>query len=256
MGRDLDVLQGTWNIVSMEMDGHSASGGGARIVVRGERFSTIGMGATYAGKIAVHEGAAPRKFELHFEEGPETGNTSFGIYELAGDTWKICLTTRGKERPTVFAAPPGTGIALETLQRGSAVDEPAAAAVASTPAVAAGDAAPELAGEWLPLSLVRDGEALPPSMLKYGKRSATANEVTVKFGPSVVLQARYAVDRSPRPMTMDYLLADGQAQYGIWAIEGGRLTTCFGAAGSARPGEFASTPGDGRTHTVWAPAGK
>jgi uncharacterized protein (TIGR03067 family) len=250
MGRDLDGLQGTWNIVSLELDGQKMPGGGARIEVRGNRFTTIAMGAAYAGTVAVHETTTPKSFELHFEEGPEKGNTSFGIYELDGDRWKICLTTRGSERPREFAAPPGTGIALETLQRGTAVE----AQEVSGPPV--GDDAAELGGVWRAVSLVRDGQALPESMLKYGKRTATANEVTVQFGPQVALQARYAVDRSRTPMTMDYVLADGQTQHGIWALEGGRLTTCFGAHGQARPGEFTSTSGDGRTLAVWAPAGK
>ena len=93
-------------------------------------------------------------------------------------------------------------------------------------------------------------------MLKYRKRIATANQVTVQFGPQVVLQARYAVDRSHTPKTMDYVLADGKPQYGIWALEGKRLTTCFASPGQPRPSEFASTPGDGRTLAVWTPAGK
>src|ERR1017187_9451633 len=97
MGRDLDKLQGTWNIVSMEMDGQKMSGGSARIVVRGDRFVTTGMGAIYEGALAVDQTTAPKSFELHFEEGPEKGNTSFGIYELDGHRWKICLT-RSEER--------------------------------------------------------------------------------------------------------------------------------------------------------------
>ena len=255
MGQDLDHLQGNWNVVSMEMDGQKMSGGSARIEVRGHRFATIGMGALYEGTVVVDQAAAPKRFELHFEEGPEKGNTSFGIYQLDGDTWKVCLTTRGSERPKEFAAPPGTGIALETLQRATAADQPVAPSAAAPSAAQAGDPAPELAGVWTPLSLVRDGQALPQSMLQYGKRTATADEVTVKFGPQVVLQASYSVDRSCMPMTMDYLLAGGQTQYGIWALEGKRLTTCFGAPGAVRPAEFASAPGDGRTLTVWTPGG-
>jgi uncharacterized protein (TIGR03067 family) len=255
MVQDLERLQGTWNVVSMEMDGQKMSGGGARIVVRGNRFTAIAMGATYEGTVAVHPATAPRSFDLRFEEGPEKGNTNFGIYELDGDTWRVCLATRGSERPKEFAAPPGTGIALETLQR-HAADAADVAVAADAPASPAGDSAAELAGEWVPLSLVRDGQALDKGMLKYGKRTATANEVTVKFGPQVVLKARYAVDRSRTPMTMDYVLADGRLQHGIWTLEGKQLTTCFGAPGQARPGEFASTAGDGRTLTVWTPAGK
>jgi uncharacterized protein (TIGR03067 family) len=252
MGQDLDGLQGTWNIVSLEMDGQKMAGGGAQIVVRGERFTTIAMGAAYEGTLVVHEASAPKSFDLHFEEGPEKGNTSLGIYELEGDTWKICLTTRGNQRPREFAAPPGTGIALETLRRATAADTPVAAEASG---LAPGDSAGEIAGEWVPLSLIRDGQPLDKGMLKFGRRTATASEVTVKFGPQVVVQARYSVERSSTPMTMDYALAGGGQQLGIWALEGKRLTTCFAAPGQARPAEFASVPGDGRTLTVWTPAG-
>jgi uncharacterized protein (TIGR03067 family) len=54
MGDDLDGLQGTWNIVSLEMDGQKMPAAGARIVVRGDRFTTIAMGATYRETVAVH----------------------------------------------------------------------------------------------------------------------------------------------------------------------------------------------------------
>jgi uncharacterized protein (TIGR03067 family) len=93
-------------------------------------------------------------------------------------------------------------------------------------------------------------------MLKYGKRTATADEVTVKFGPNVMLKARYAVDRSRTPMTMDYVLGDGKSQHGIWRLEGKQLTTCFGAPGKPRPEAFSSIPGDGRTLAVWTPTVK
>jgi uncharacterized protein (TIGR03067 family) len=256
MGQDLERLQGTWNVVSLEMDGQKMSGGDARIAVRGNRFTTSAMGAAYEGTVTIHQSTVPKGFDLRFEQGPEKGNINFGIYELDGDTWKICLATRGSERPKEFTSPRGTGIALETLRRqtaADAVDAPAAVDAAASPV---GDPAVELAGDWVPLSLVRDGQALDKGMLKYGRRTATANEVTVKFGPQVVLRAKYAVDRSRTPMTMDYVLADGRMQHGIWALEGKSLTTCFGAPGNARPGEFACTAGDGRTLTVWTPAGK
>jgi len=255
MAQDLEKLQGGWTIVSLEVDGQKLGGMGARMEVRGKKFTTSGMGADYSGALSVNQEARPKSFDLKFETGPEAGNTSLGIYELDGDSWKICLTTRGSERPREFAAPAGSGIALEILQRtgtGQSAEAPAAAAGA----IAAGEGAEELAGEWKATTLVRDGDALPPSMLSYGKRTATANEVTVKFGPQVILKARYSVDRSKSPMTMDYELADGKRQAGIWKFEGGQLTTCFGAPGAVRPAEFASTKGDGLTLAVWAPASK
>jgi uncharacterized protein (TIGR03067 family) len=245
MSQDLNLLQGAWTIESLVMDGMAMPGGGARIMIAGDRFTTSGMGAAYHGTVAVHAETSPKSFDLHFLDGPEKGNTSLGIYELTGDTWKICLTTRGNVRPTEFAAPPGTGIALEVLRRGE---------LPATPAVAAevtGEPAPELAGEWTLVSLVMSGEALPKSTVKHGRRLATASEVTVKMGPDVILKALYSVERSSSHMTMDYWRSDGTRQSGIWKFEGGELTTCFGGIGAARPTEFASTRGDGRTLAVW-----
>ena len=120
MNPDLKKLQGTWEIVTLEVEGARMDEGafrGSRIVVKGDSFTTISMGATYAGKLKLDASAAPRKLDLRFEEGPEKGNTSFGIYTLDGDRWTICLTVTGRNRPTEFATRAGSGHALETLER-------------------------------------------------------------------------------------------------------------------------------------------
>lgn len=253
MKGDLKRLQGTWRIVSLEMDGQTMGGGGAEITVDGTRFTTNAMGAEYSGTLVLEVGHSPRRFDLQFEEGPENGNTSLGIYELDGDSWKICLTLRGGTRPTVFAAAAGTGLALEVLQRAGAASTVSASSSGGVTlgAVPPGETAPELAGEWVSTLLVRDGEALTADVLQFGKRTASANEVIVKFGPQVMVKARYSVDRSASPMSMDYALANGGWQRGIWKFQGGELTTCFGASGADRPVDFASVRGDGRTLAVW-----
>ena len=58
---------------------------------------------------------------MKFTKGPESGNTNFGIYELNGERWRICLATRGTIRPKEFAAVQGSGIAVEVLERESEV---------------------------------------------------------------------------------------------------------------------------------------
>jgi len=118
--KDIDKLQGVWKIVALEMEGHAvppAAFGEGKIELSGSRFKTTGMGAVYEGTASFDESKSPREFNLNFETGPEKGNTSLGIYELGGDTWRICLSTRGSTRPTEFAAKPGTGFALEVLNR-------------------------------------------------------------------------------------------------------------------------------------------
>jgi uncharacterized protein (TIGR03067 family) len=120
MKDDLEALQGTWNIVSLEMEGRPmavAMLSGAKVVIEGGRFVSLNMGAGYAGSLHLDPSASPKTFDMKFETGPEKGNTAFGIYELADNTWRICLTTRGTNRPAEVAARPGTGHALEVLHR-------------------------------------------------------------------------------------------------------------------------------------------
>jgi uncharacterized protein (TIGR03067 family) len=120
MKTDIERLQGVWNVVSLELDGQAmaaAALGGARIAIHGDHFTSTGMGATYEGTIELDTARTPKTVNMNFTAGPEKENTSFGIYELEEDTWRICLTTRGTERPAKFATQPGTGIALETLKR-------------------------------------------------------------------------------------------------------------------------------------------
>ena len=254
-------------MVSMELEGQPMESGlPARVVVAGDRFNTIGMGAAYEGRIELDGARKPKHFTLVFTEGPEKGNTNAGIYELEGDTWRICLNTRGGKRPRKFATAAGSGLALETLRRGDAraSEAPPAesrkAGATMLPAPPEGDPAPELAGEWSMESCVMNGRPLEAEFLHYGKRTATAGEVTVAMGPQVMLQAAYRVDRSFAPQRMTYMLAHGphkgKPQLGIYRLEGETLETCFAAPGGKRPGEFSSTAGDGRTHTVWKRCGK
>ena len=120
MSGDLQNLQGTWNIVSLELEGQTIPAGmlgGARIVIQADKFVSLAMGATYEGTIEIDAAPSPKTFNLHFTTGPEAGNTSPGIYELDADTWKICLALRGDNRPESFATAPGSGHACETLKR-------------------------------------------------------------------------------------------------------------------------------------------
>jgi len=120
MHEDFDKLQGEWSVVSLEVEGAAFGAdafAGAKMVIQGNSFTSIAMGATYEGTIEVDASANPKTLSMKFTEGPEKGNTNFGIYELDGDTWKICLTMTGGPPPPKFATAPGSGQALEVLTR-------------------------------------------------------------------------------------------------------------------------------------------
>jgi uncharacterized protein (TIGR03067 family) len=264
MATDLKKLQGTWLITALEVDGNKMGAGmfgESKIIVKGDRFTTISMGATYEGKVTVDEKKKPKAFELKFTVGPEKGNISFGIYELDGDTWKICLTVTGKTRPKRFATSPGSGLALETLKRSSAdAIIPVKKGVPVSNDTISGKAraaithfepAPELEGEWQMTACVTSGQALRAEFLQHGKRIAKNNESTVSMAGRVMMQAKFTVDRSKNPKTIDYILKGGVLQYGIYDLEGKILKVCFSNPGEERPADFKSAPGDMRTYTEW-----
>lgn len=113
-------LQGTWNFVALEIGGMKLPAealSGSKLVIKDNAFAMESVGVTYKGTFKIDVSKKPKTLDLNFTEGPENGNTALAIYELDGDKWKICLAVTSKDRPLEFAAKPGTGFALETLQR-------------------------------------------------------------------------------------------------------------------------------------------
>ena len=120
MNTELEKLQGTWKIVALEVEGAKMGEHmfkESKILVKGTRFNTISMGATYAGTVVVDALSTPKRLDLVFSEGPHQGSSALAIYEVVGDTWKMCMGFAGKDRPEAFVSTAKSGHALETLQR-------------------------------------------------------------------------------------------------------------------------------------------
>jgi uncharacterized protein (TIGR03067 family) len=257
MAHDLDLLQGTWTIESLEVDGQpmpAAMLDDACIVVEGNRFTSTGMGAVYQGTLELDNSAAPARLDMKFDAGPEKGNTNPGIYQLDGESWKLCLATRGGVRPMAFASAAGSGFALETLVRLSPKTK-RRPSKESTAARVPVDAATEFEGEWRMPSGVMDGKAMSPADVRWVKRVTHGDQTTVLAGPQTMLKVTFSFDPAQSPRSIDYLnLAGankGERQQGIYKLEDDVLTVCVAAPGAPRPREFESVAGDGRTLTAW-----
>jgi uncharacterized protein (TIGR03067 family) len=241
MKTDMETLQGAWNMVSLEMEGRKYPAGGSQIAIQGGRFTGLNMGAEYSGTVVLDESARPRTFDLLFETGPEEGNGSLGIYELDGDTWKICLGLTGKARPTGFVSEPGSGHALEILKRarGGANRELPAADERAEPVA-------ELEGGWFMVSCRQDGQPMDPRFVKTAMREFRGNTTTLTLGGRPIMKSRFTAD--PVTKTMVYL---DLRQHGIYQVSGDRLDTCLVVEGETRPAGFASAPGDRRLVSEW-----
>jgi uncharacterized protein (TIGR03067 family) len=240
MKSDLEKLQGAWNIVSLEMEGQKYPPGGSRIVIEGGRFVSLNMGAEYEGTVTVDESSSPKTFDLAFDNGPEAGNQALGIYELSGDAWKICLALAGKKRPAEFASKPGTGHALELLERDKGETKSFPAADAKAAPVA------ELEGEWKMVSCLQDGKPMEAGFVKMARREFRGNTTTLSVGGRPMMKSRFFVDAKIK--TIDY---PDLRQEGIYKVAGNTLNTCLVTTGSERPSDFSAKAGDGRTVSEW-----
>ena len=269
MPSDIDKLQGTWNVTSLEADGQEIPAtvfSGARIVIKGTRFKSLGMGATYEGSVELDSSTKPKAFDLLFTAGHARGHRNLGIYKLSGDKWTICLATRGNERPAKFATAAGTGFALETLERGTVASQTTKKKSRRTRTLSSSEAATqhnftptrsatELEGEWAMVSAVFNGVAMDQAMVKWCKRFTRGDVTRVVAGPQVFLNASFTLDNSTKPPAIDYANLEGptqgKSQAGIFELNGDALKICMSAPGQPRPANFSSKPGDNRSYTTW-----
>jgi uncharacterized protein (TIGR03067 family) len=244
---ELAKLQGTWSVVALETEGTQSDAKllkGAKIVVQGNTFTTMGMGPTFQGTINLDAASSPKKLDLEFTDGPPKGTKALAIYDLDGDTWKICLTLTATDRPKEFAARAGSGLVLETLKR--------------EPAAQGHDAKEDLAklqGEWTMVSGEIAGQQLPPDLVKTSKRVTKANETTAHVGGQLFFKATITLDPTKKPKTIDYDMTEGttkgKKQLGIYEITGDTIRFCFSAPGKERPTDFTTKAGDERTLSAW-----
>ena len=112
---------GTWKFVSLEVDGVNVGIEAvkeARLIIKGNEFSMKSPEGTHKGTYKVDLSKKPKQIDIVFTEGPEKDKTLLGIYELDGDTYKVCIAMENnKNRPMEFASKPGSGNVLEVLKR-------------------------------------------------------------------------------------------------------------------------------------------
>ena len=131
--KDLELLQGTWNVDLMEWSGKSLPKElmkGYKFVFDGNKLTwdaAIGM-MSKGGKITASDGAFPCDFKIDPTKEPkqiditlhlkQREGTFLGIYEIKGDTLKVCYygNKQGK-RPTEFSTNDIQGGALGVLTR-------------------------------------------------------------------------------------------------------------------------------------------
>ena len=110
--KELKKFQGTWTFESSESGGQKVPAvqlkdlvltfEGARHTVRN------GTEVIQVGTQTIDTSKKPKAIDVTLTEGPMKGAVLLGIYEIDGDTLKVCFDLEGKKRPTEFKSPPGS----------------------------------------------------------------------------------------------------------------------------------------------------
>ena len=111
--KELDRLQGTWVMESLEIDGKTVPADkikDATLTIKGDRYITKTGGKEYVARIArIDPSKKPKEIDMSFPSGPEGDKVAAGIYELDGDRLKLVRAqAAGQPRPTDFGTWPNT----------------------------------------------------------------------------------------------------------------------------------------------------
>jgi uncharacterized protein (TIGR03067 family) len=123
---DLDKLSGTWLTVSLVHDGKTLvdektpakEGPATKFAYAGNKWMVIVGDRTVAtGTIMIDATKTPKQIDLLDDSGVKNDKTKLAIYELDGDTYKYCVASAGKPRPTDFTSREGSGHSLGVSKR-------------------------------------------------------------------------------------------------------------------------------------------
>src|SRR5262245_19141078 len=103
--KHLDAMQGEWTLVTTERNGGTLPeeiGRPVRRIITGNKFTALRGDETVAeGTLTLDASKRLKAIDAKGESGSETIK---GIYELEGDTLRVCYGPPDSERPTVFTA--------------------------------------------------------------------------------------------------------------------------------------------------------
>ena len=122
VAKELQAFKGTWRLNSKDEDGKKFSeveikdvimtndGSGRASVRRGDKViaeATVKLDPT----------KKPKTIDVTFTKGKHKGKTVLGIYEIEGDTFRVCVARPGDARPAAFSAKAGSGRILIGYKR-------------------------------------------------------------------------------------------------------------------------------------------
>jgi uncharacterized protein (TIGR03067 family) len=114
------LLQGAWLPTAAELGENpfdEATLKTIKLVVEGDKYTVTVGESIDKGAVKIDPGAMPKTMDIIGADGPNKGKTFLAIYELNGDTLRVCYDLTGKARPTEFKTKKGELVFLATYKR-------------------------------------------------------------------------------------------------------------------------------------------
>jgi len=122
--KGLDALKGTWTAQSLESGGQTMPGDllkkiNMQLIFDGDKYTEKTEGkVSEEGTIKIDTSKTPATIDLNIRTGKDKGKLQLAIFEVKGDTLKMCLAEPGADRrPTAFASPAGSAGANVVFKR-------------------------------------------------------------------------------------------------------------------------------------------
>lgn len=119
--REVRKFQGTWTFESSEAGGKALPASelkGFILTFEGDKHTVKkGDEVIQSGIQKLDPSKSPKAIDVTMTEGVNKGAVMLGIYEIDGDTLKVCFDAEGKKRPTQFKSAPGSATFVNVHKR-------------------------------------------------------------------------------------------------------------------------------------------
>jgi uncharacterized protein (TIGR03067 family) len=110
--KEVRRFQGTWTFESSKSGGKELPADVLKALIltfEGDKHTVKkGDEVIQVGTQKLDPSKSPKTIDVTMTKGPNKGTVMLGIYEIDGDTLRVCFDPQGKKRPTEFKSAPGS----------------------------------------------------------------------------------------------------------------------------------------------------
>jgi uncharacterized protein (TIGR03067 family) len=117
---DAKSIQGAWTPSKAELGGKPVPDAVLKMIklkLDNGKYEASVAGESDIGTYTLDSASKPKGMTVNGTEGPNKGKSFPAIYELDGDTLRICYDLSGAKRPTEFKSTTGTKLYVVTYKR-------------------------------------------------------------------------------------------------------------------------------------------